>query len=376
MGKKKDTTDKINENGRIPAFDFDFDKEYDLLKQENNNHTRHKINVTVQSNDEYNGYNPIENPSRFFDFNILKNNFGFKFVMDNQDVFNDDCAYFTRNSDYLLFNEQNFFIWVPNDSNMHQSEILRVYLQRKTDKLMIPVLITKNTLFRNLTEYNISNATAIELSCFLSYHYQTIRDILNGRKIRLWKLNNLIPMNKLIEETGYPRCILVDEDRDTVHSSIIKVQNNLQITNSDFWATLTIDGTFKHDRNSDNKFNTTDRMLLIKFVENNYELINKLYKGIIKKDKFMLSYVKVDSHGNPVRKENSINYDDLYNIQYIIDDMIICSSKKTRLMNIIKDDKFIYDDWKDNIEYDNIHQTLTLYTDNWQTVETIKLKKK
>lgn len=331
---------------------------------------------TVHSNDEYNSYNPIENPSIFFDFNILKNNFNFKFVMDNQDVFNDDCAYFTRNSDYLLFNEQNFFIWVPNDSNMHQPEILRVYLQRKSDKLMIPVLITKNTLFRNLSEYNISNATAIELSCFLNHHYQTIKDILNGRKIRLWRLNNLIPMNKLIEETGYPRCIWVDEDRDTGHSSIIKVQNNLQITNYDFWATLTIDGTFKHDKNSDNKFKATDRMLLIKFVEHNYELINKLYKGIIKKDKFMLSCVKVDSNENPVRKENSINYNDLYNIQYIIDDMIICSSKKTRLMNIIKDDKFIYDDWKDNIEYDNIHQTLTLYTDNWQTVETIKLKKK
>lgn len=394
MNKKDNKDDKsLSENNRLLATDdFDFDGEFEKSQKEQiAKKNKPDIKVTVSSKDktfnELDGMNPKDDPSFFFDFRQLLKPFDFQFIKENQNVFWDDCHFFSMISEQIIYNDANFVLWIPVENHMHQNNIFRVYIERRNDRLLIPVIVSENTKFRNLKEYNLSEDTTNELCCYLSLMNEHLRDICTGKTRKyMYRLYNLIPLNRLVltktlleafclkpEDSGCTRCIWIDENRNTTHGPRIKVQHNMQYKSTKQWATLTINGEFHHDSNPDNRFKTVDRELLQAFVKYNKDLISYLfYSSKISDVDILNRFVKIDMSGKPVikKKVSEIDKNDLCDFESILNNLTICRRKRDKLMNvIINDEKFLFDRWFDSIKYNKRLFRLDLKSDNWTKEE-------
>lgn len=384
----KDNHSQLNENDRLKSYDFDFDSEYQKSEEEKktvqNKLTVPNINVTVQSNDELDGLSPVRNPSFFFDFRQLLKPFNFKFITSNQHVFLDDTELFSCIQRKFIFNDIDGDVWIPSDNNIHQPDILRIYIRRKSDKLLIPVIVTENTRFNNLSEYNISNDSANELCCYLSYHYQTLVDIRDRiKKPDLFILYNLIPFNMIFlkgtinehqiydkNETGCSRCIWVDYNRQVAHGPRIKFQHNKKYTSTKKWATLTVDGKFLHDQ--DSTLSSEDRELLVNFVKYNRELISDIFYGKKHESCFLSECVKLDDNGNPIYNKRDLLNDESLSIgQKIKDNMFICTRKQDWLKNVIYNNNFLFDEWFNDIFTDK--DSFVMKYDNYSKTKYFKI---
>lgn len=322
----------------------------------------------------------------FFDFRQLLKPYDFNFIKTNQHVFMDDCESYHRYP-AMLYNDADFDLWIPYNNNIHQPDILRVYIKRKSDRLYIPVIVTENTQFNNLKEYGLDNNVVNELCCYLSNNYEKINRIKDGSSEKLIKLYQLIPVNVIIrdyrlseaetltpEQTGCSRCIWLDEHREVQHGPRIKIQHNLSKTNTRDWATLTITGKFLHDDNPDSKFGKRDRELLLKFVEVNKELIKKVFYGEETVTNFIEKCTVLDKEGNPVIREKLLD-DSIVIINNIKDDMFICVRKKDSLYNVIYKDEYLFDEWFNLIVYETFKDRLKMTYDNWTKTKYHYFKK-
>lgn len=328
------------------------------------------------------------NPSFFFDFRELLKPYDFNFIKSKQDVFNDDCECFQRYTNSLLYNDVNFYLWILFTNDIHQPDILRIYLQRKTDKLMIPVIVSENTNFKNLSEYNISDNVINELCCYLSFNYKKLIEIKNGSSEKLTKLYRLVPFNFIFknyklneaeiltpDKTGCSRCIWLDENREVAHGPRIKFQHNVSLKRTREWATLTIDGKFLYDENKDSKFNKNDRQLLLKFMEYNKELISKVFYGEESSMKFMEKCIILDSNGEPVLKNNLLKDESISILNNIKEDTYICVRKKDGQFNVIHKNKYMFNEWFNLIRYDDCNDRLELIYNNWSKTKYHYFKK-
>lgn len=388
----KDNDKNINENNRLFAIDdFDFDEEYNKSKEEIK---KPDIKVSISSSEieELDGLNPNDDPSFFFDFRKLLKPYNYRFIEDNQHIFWDDCHFFSVISDIIIYNDDDFLLWIPVENHMHQSNIFRIYLERRQDKFLIPIIVSENISFVNLKEYRINENTANELCCYLSLMYQHLQDICTGKFDKhMFRLYNLIPLNKLIvsryiseafqlkpEDTGCSRCIWIDENRNTTHGPRIKVQHNIQQKSTKKWATLTINGEFIHDSDSDNKFKSNDKDLLLSFIRYNKDLISDLFYGKISDEDILHKFIKIDKNGNPIIKDkiSSINKSELCDYDSIVNDLTICRRKSDRLMNVIvNDNSFMFDKWFDSIKFNKRLFRLELKSENWTKDDFYYIKK-
>lgn len=381
---KNDSSNNISENDR--AFDFDFDAEFDKETRK-----RPDVKITVQSDDpNIDGLNSVDNPSYFFDFSILRKHCSFDIIKENQYIFEDDIQNF--NDTYILKDNSKFLIAIPFTHYIHQPDNIRVYIRRVKDDFLIPVLLSENTRFDNLSEYNMTQQIANEICCTLSYHYKLIKEIMYEKSSfdEIDRVQNLLRWSDMFSDddltesmtvstdiTDLPRMIWVDCNRDVSHAARIKFQHNKSIKITTKWASVVVDANndypVENCRNTD--MSEREINLIRRFVEVNAELLNKVfykkYNGDI--SLFLSKIKRINKKGEVIeisKNENYLKQNKKYKLsRKIDDDLYIIQDKKTNLFTVLKNGYLLFENFYEEIEYNSKSNIFYCYID----IETFEM---
>lgn len=379
----KDTSNNINENDRLRAFDFDFDAEYEKDVQK-------KHRITIKSNDlNYDGLNSKDNPSYFFDFSFLRKPYDYRFIKDNQHVFMDDEENF--NDVFILKDNSQFALSVPMNMYINQPNIVRVYIKRIKDGFLIPVLVKENTVFNNFKQYGMSEQIANEICCTVSFYKDRITDIMFEKDSvhSLEKIGNLLRWSDMFMDscvlleamtldetiTDLPRMIWVDCNRNCQHGPRIKFQHNKEIKSTKHWASVIVDKNKNFPVvNCNNKdISDKDIELLQRFVEVNAELILKMFYSTYNLDIsiFLRNFKRIDNKGNVVYVSKNDNFMKLEHKKYALhkkinDDIYLIRKKDKKsddMVTVLKDGKLLFDTFYPEIEYNDKTNIFYCYID-------------
>lgn len=341
------------------------------------------------SNPNYNGLNNVDNPSYFFDFNFLKQDYTYKFIMDNQHIFYDDIENFDRV--YVVPGTNEFVLNVAYDKFYHQSDkLLRVYIENIKKRFIIPVLVLENTQFKNFKEYGISNTLANYFNCYISFNKDNIQKCTDGllepledlKKIPylfMWSDlfidDNVSEHIYKSEQTDLPIAIWIDENRSTTHGCRIKFQHNGS-SHSRTWATLAFyekNGSrhyeFLHDNGS--ILSKKHYELLQTFVDSNFEILMRLFDPNDKYDinNFNQDYYRININDKSVKKNPNTTYIEqnskYIRLDYNIDqDLCVIVNLLDKTHAVLYNGKVLTDRWYDSIVYSDMTFYAKNYTDD------------
>lgn len=346
----------INENEiALRTDDIDFDEEYkkDIQKKKN-----HKVNVTVLKNEKM-MYDS-------FDFYILTGMLSLQQIKNFQDIFNEDLKHFTCIDRPIIRNQFNYTLRIANEP-IRQPEVFRCYIQYLKTGFLIPIVLSRNTDFLKIPEYNLSNAAHNELCCFLSANIDLLLSIMNKETSSdmLSMSDNLFSCSLLFdykylnevfklkaEETFLSRCIWVDEKRKVNHSPRIKFQHNLKFKNSDDWASVSVDtgSPVFNIENKDKSLSPKYINQIQKFLEVNRDIITKLMNGDINKNDFLSKMIKIDKTGKQIKEASPYSDETKFKTIFVHSDFKIVLDRKTGYQNVIKNDKPLLD-WMFMVSY-------------------------